>query len=142
MKIAYLLALGLTGLLAAVQVQATQIYTWVDDNGVTHFSERPPKNVKASIIRPKTGHSEPVNYDNPATTEASPAPTAQARANPAPQAANRDPERCEQARKNLETLQNFGRIRIRADDGSFHYLTEEEREQRLQETQTVINQEC
>jgi len=141
MKSAYLIALSLAGLLMTAGVQAARVYTWVDAEGVTHYSERPPKNVKASAVELKTGHSEPVSYGSTeqtsTTTEAAPA-RIQAEA----AVARKDPERCEQARKNLEILQNFGRVRIQNEDGTFRYLTEEDQREKLQETQEIIDETC
>jgi len=137
MRLSLITALFLAGTLAASPSMAAKIYKWVDEKGVTNFGEHPPKNVKAQSIKPSTGHSEPVNYDTPAAPQTAEQESAQA----APPS-SKDPERCEIARKNLATLQHFGRVRVPNEDGSFHYLTEEEQKERLAETREVIEESC
>lgn len=43
------LPLALAGLLAA-PAHATEVYRWVDENGVTHFTENPPPGVAADRV--------------------------------------------------------------------------------------------
>ncbi len=142
MKTAFVIALSLAGLLITTGIQAAKVYTWVDADGVTHYSERPPKNVKASAVELKTGHSEPVNYGGAAETTTAESAPAAAQAQPQAQTSRKNPERCEQARKNLEVLQNFGRVRVQNEDGTFRYLTEEDQRTRLEETQKIIDEAC
>lgn len=137
MRLSCITALLLAGALVTAPAMAAKVYKWVDENGVTNFGEHPPKNANAQIIKPNTGHSEPVNYDTPATEQ--PAAPVQAEE---PQASLKSPDRCEIAQRNLKTLQNFGRVRVPNEDGSFHYLTEEEQQERLKETQQAIDESC
>lgn len=138
MKFPYALIFCLVGLVAASPVMAAKVYKWVDKDGVTNFSEHPPRNTQSEELKPKTGHSEPVKYDTTGRVE-TPPPAEDADATPQP---IKDPERCEIARKNFQTLQNFGRVRVRNDDGSFHYLTEVEQLERLKDTQKSIDENC
>lgn len=137
MKFPQAIIFCLAGLVAASPAMAVKVYKWVDDNGVTNFSEHPPKNTKSEELRPNIGHSEPVNYETPAA--AADQPVAETEAT---QQSLKDPERCEIATKNLETLQNFGRVRVRNEDGSFHYLSEEEQRERLESTRKSIDEAC
>ena len=54
----------------------------------------------------------------------------------------KDPTRCAAARKNMETLRNFGRVKVKGEDGSFHFLTSEEQQERIQSTQQAIDESC
>ncbi|UTF61744.1 DUF4124 domain-containing protein [Gilvimarinus sp. DA14] len=126
-------ALCLGGL--ATQAAET-FYKWVDEDGNTHFGTRPPNGVKSTAIQPKTGHSEPVDYSH-MTPEQQSAQSSSAQAE-----AQKDPERCEAARQNAEVLGRGGRVREPTDDGSFRYLSEEEKADRLQQAQEAIEQSC
>src|SRR5690606_6780593 len=138
MRLSGITALLLAGALITSPAIASKVYKWVDENGVTNFGEHPPKNATAQVIKPNTGHSEPVNYDTPAPEQ----PAEQAQVQEQPQASLKNPERCEIAQRNLKTLQNFGRVRVPNEDGSFHYLTEEEQQERLKETQQAVDESC
>src|SRR5690606_17661190 len=96
-----------------------------------HYGTRAPKGQEASSFTPKTGHSEPVKYDSPGQQEASD-----------DTAKKPDPERCEKARKNLDLLSNFGRVKIQNADGSTHILTEKEQQKRREEAQQAIKESC
>lgn len=134
MKTLSIFILCIIGMLSAQSAFAAKIYKWVDDNGVVNFSEHPPKNTKASIVRPNIGHSEPVHYEVPAPENNTPATTAQP--------SLKDDKRCEISRKNMQTLQDFGRVRVPNEDGSFHYLTDAERQERLKITAQAIEESC
>jgi hypothetical protein len=54
----------------------------------------------------------------------------------------KDPERCESARKNSETLKTYARIRIKGDDGEYRYLTPDEQKQKLDEANKAIEESC
>ncbi len=71
----YLPLLGLITAITTLTVSAEDYYKWVDDQGVTHYGERPPKNTTASKGKTQTGHSTHTPYvvtqdtkDNAATT--------------------------------------------------------------------------
>jgi hypothetical protein len=137
MKYAASLTLSFLCILACEQALATKgkIYKWVDDQGVTHYSANPELNKPAEIIKPKTGHSDPVTYTTPT------APVTKAEAT-AKQASQKDPERCEAARKNQTTLKTFSRIKTKGDDGEYYYLTPEEQKQRLDEAEQTVAESC
>jgi hypothetical protein len=135
MRSIYLIVFCLIGMLIGSPAMATKVYKWVDEDGVVNFSEHPPKNTATTLIKPKTGHSEPVTYATPGQA----APQAEVDTG---QQSRKDPERCEISRKNLEVLRSFGRVRVPNEDGSFHYLTEQEQQERLQTTQKAIEESC
>jgi hypothetical protein len=119
---------------------AAKVYTWTDTQGVTHYGEHPPKDVTAKIINARTGHSEPVPVETPATEEAQ-AQTQSADQVPTNQP-RKDPERCDIARKNLETLKGNARIRMPDGDGNMRLLSPEERDGKLAEMEKAIEESC
>lgn len=138
MKLSRTTAICLAGLLVAAPAMATKVYKWVDENGVVNFSEHPPRNIPNEVLTPKIGHSDPVNYE---TNETQTPATEQTSAEPQSQT-TKDPARCESARKNLEVLQRFGRVRVPAEDGSFTYLTEAQQQEQIEATQKAIDESC
>lgn len=139
----YLKPLGFLLLALAVSqtALAQKVYTWTDAKGVVHYGEHPPKNVKATLVKTRTGHSDPT----PAPATGAQPATATTGAQPAaanPAAALKDPERCSQARANLDMLNTVARIRTQNADGVMVYLTEEDKAQQRTQMQQIIDQAC
>lgn len=57
-----ILLVFLSGLIASV-VHATEVYRWVDDNGVVHFSQTAPNQVKAEVDKLALQDTRPSDYD-------------------------------------------------------------------------------
>lgn len=140
MKFATPVILGLSCLLVCTHAFAAgKVYKWTDKDGVTHFGATPPLNTQTEIIKPQTGHSDPVTYATPA-----PAPgtsSADTAANDE-KAALKDKARCEQARKNQQALKTYQSIKVKGDDGGYRLLTPEEQKQKLDETDKIVEQAC
>lgn len=136
--------LALCLLLLAPALAAEEVYKWVDDDGVTHYGTRAPTGREASSFTPHTGHSEPVTYDRPAdeNSDDNGRDTARADGQDSEDAAERNEQRCQAARDNLEVLSNFGRVRVKTDDGGFRYLEKEEMQERIEEARRVIAESC
>lgn len=141
MKVSATLTLSLMLLFIASQTSAApeKVYKWTDAKGQTHYGQRPPAGTQTEVIKPQTGHSEPVNYEKaPATNDKDDAAKkAAAKDNPL-----KDKERCEIARKNLDTLKTYARIKIKGDDGEYRYLTPDEQKQKLDEANKAIEESC
>lgn len=138
MKYLRIIGFCLLGILAAQNVLAAKVYTWKDSKGTVHYGERPPKDVKATLVKTRTGHSDPTPA--PAATQPAPVATAAAPANT--QASLKDPVRCSQAKENLAILNSVARIKTANAEGVSVYLTEEDKVRERETTQQVINQAC
>ncbi len=121
---------------------ADEVYKWVDDEGVTHYGTRAPTGREASSFTPKTGHSEPVKYDFATEEEQARQRTANSDAQNSERVTEPDPERCQAARNNLKALSDFGRVKVKTDDGGFRYLEREEMQERIEEAKQVIAESC
>jgi len=122
---------------------AEKVYKWTDAKGQTHYSQRPPLNTQTEVLKPETGHSDPVDYTR-ATTQDIQNQDAQKKevgAKPTP-TKDKDPDRCNNARQNLETLQTHARIRTKGDDGEYRYLTPDEQQEKQEEANRVIEESC
>lgn len=115
-----------------------KVYTWTDAKGTVHFGERPPKDVKATLVKTRTGHSDPT----PAQTAAAQPKTAEETAAANQQASLKDPERCAKAQENLTLLNSVARIRTVNPEGVTVYLTEEDKIKQREVSQQIIEQSC
>jgi len=124
---------------------AAQIYTWVDAQGLTHFSAQPPQGEPADQVdilpaQPKSavvalptaslsdGGSEQTILDN------------QVKRQVAARAIERQ-QYCDNVRNNLAQLRNNPRLRVEVD-GQARRLNEEERQARIADSEKGINEHC
>ncbi|NQD96241.1 DUF4124 domain-containing protein [Pseudomonas sp. CrR25] len=124
---------------------ASQVYKWVDAQGVTHFGAQPPQDQQVTTVNTAA--------PPPARVEPKPAPTFESIADPEQAAINekvkqevaaKEAERkkyCESVRSNLAQLENNPRLRLEVD-GEVRRLSEEERQQRIGETKQSIADNC
>lgn len=124
-----------------------RMYRWVDENGTTVYSQSPPPSGKATEIKVQT--ATPTPPDNaPATqaeseTQAAPEKTASGPSKEQIEESNRiKKENCAAARKNLDIYTNLGNRLIRTPDGLYQRLTEEERQEKIKESQAQIDEFC
>lgn len=127
---------------------ASQVYKWVDAQGVTHFSAQPPQGQEATSINTAVPAAKRAASEAP-----KPAPTFESIADPEQAAidekvkqdvAAKEAERkkyCEDVRTNLAQLQNNPRLRMEVD-GEVRRLSEDERQARISETQKSIADNC
>ena len=134
------------GLLLALSssVMASQVYKWVDAQGVTHFGAQPPQGQPAEVL-------------NTATPPPRPTPAAAAASEPSGESEQREIDRqvkkqvaeqeaerqryCATLRTNLAQLQNNPRVRVE-ENGEMRRLKEEERQKRITETSQKIADTC
>ena len=139
MKVSAALALLLACLFTATITFAApeKVYKWTDSKGNVHYAQRPPANTDTEVIKPQTGHSDPVTYTAPAGDA-----NKEVKKTADDAKALKDPERCANARKNIETLKTYARIKIKGDDGEFRYLTPDEQQQKLTEANKAASESC
>ncbi len=153
-----LIGLLLTALLLSSPAHAEDVYKWVNkDNEVQYTQMPPPHGIKAIRIQSKAPAAVESNDAAAAPEdEASPADTEQA-AEDTPDVetgeeqaetpdrndvlARASQENCEKARRNLANL-NRGNVRLRTSSGEVIRLTEEERQQKIVETNAQIELFC
>ncbi|MGB4073685.1 DUF4124 domain-containing protein [Pseudomonas sp.] len=127
---------------------ASQVYKWVDAQGVTHFGAQPPQGQQATSVNTATPPPKPAPTEAPKA-----APTFESIADPEQAAidekvkqevAAKETERkkyCEDVRTNLSQLENNPRLRTEVD-GEVRRLSEEERQSRIAEAQKAIADNC
>ncbi|MGK0673114.1 MAG: DUF4124 domain-containing protein [Halothiobacillaceae bacterium] len=137
MRHAFTLPLLLAVLAAPCQAA---IYKWVDERGVTHYTEHPPASGKGQEIQPRV--------PPPATPAAPPAAKAprtteqtsphEVMAIPAEKMA----EQCRNARQRLQQLEASPRLLIKGPDGEMQRVPEEERQRMMDEERKRIQLYC
>ena len=124
---------------------ATDIYTWVDDNGVTHYSQQPPagkqaKTLNSQAIEPgKIGTVAPVQREEKPELSNAEQDAAAIKARDQAQAQ----KLCDSAKFNLDVLQTHTRLQRKDDKtGEPVRMTEEERQTAIKEQQERIRLFC
>lgn len=126
------------------------IYKWVDEDGVTQFSQFPPPEQAAERVAPA-----PPPADDPAAAQErlqqkleafderrqAGEENRQEEAREKEQLAQRK-RNCEAARHNLEIFQRGGRTRIRTESGETTYLSDEQRQERLEAARRAVQEHC
>lgn len=138
------------GWLAAAGLAQAAMYKWVDENGVTQYSQYPPPNRKTEVVAPPPPPAEdPEGAQKKLESllqkqdeQRKAATTAEEERNKAQDEAALREKNCQIARGNLEKLTTGGRKRFVGPDGVASYLTDEDREARIAEAQKQIQEFC
>jgi hypothetical protein len=122
-------------------------YRWLDERGNPVHSDRPPpKGIDYEVISSGTGLKRPVEASEgavPAKLEPGVGNEFQPQNETEQvQVMKKNPEYCQRARENLNTLNTSARIRVRDEQGEFRFLDEEEKEARRQEARDAITRHC
>lgn len=143
MLLTAMIAIGFSSVPAGA---ARDYYKWTDDEGVTHYSARPPHNRVAEVVSVTTGERTAVPASGSDSSQGSSASTPDTESDTQTAATDpaklKDPERCQNARDNLEVLSNNAKVRMRNESGDIHYLTEEEKAEKSREFQKAIDESC
>jgi len=135
-------------------------YTWVDENGVTNYSQRDPKNKEAiyitrSAVRfgrrslsepaPEDSDQAPTADENTADGEAGAGPEAQMqqeRDEVQKEIARIKASNCEIGKRNLAKLEAYARIRVTDDAGAESVLSEEDKQSRVDQAKNTLSENC
>lgn len=123
---------------------ATTLYRWNDNNGNPVMSDRPPPvgttYTTIDSSRYGGGSTKPVSAvpqapinDQARATTSSIAPS---------EVAQKDPALCSQAKDSIFKLETFARIRTTDDDGTVRFLSDAERDDRLQRAESIAAAYC
>lgn len=153
----HLITISIFGLFAIAAEAGQDFYKWVDDRGITHYSQSPPesmnKDSKVETVNVRTrvpmGSEQAIADLEKKRAEAAKAREGDAKKDAGKQnAANVDAKQrelnkanCEQWKKDLDVLQ---RANVREDDGKGNVktMTEEDKKKRLEQTQKNIKDYC
>jgi thiol:disulfide interchange protein len=144
------LVVALSALFILAPVQAGAIYKWVDQEGITHYDEQPPVNVKYTTVKTYGSHPSGAKA---ATEQAETQRENQSEAGKkgvdyehnkkiSEENAKVAAENCKNAQDNLKTMEENARVRILDEKGEYRYLTEEEKQSQMKQAQDVIEKNC
>lgn len=123
---------------------AGQIYKWVDAQGNVHFGSQPPEGQEAASVNPNISQPKTPPAKSPVadkgTDDKQKAVDDKVKEDVAKQEAERE-KFCEATRYNLAQLKNNPRISVEIQ-GETRRLTEEERQQRIAESEASIKENC
>ena len=126
------------------------LYRWVDENGVTQYSQTAPLGRDADKLKPPPPPAEDPQEARRRLDQQLQKVDDQRedRELAAEERRRREEEQrirqqnCANARTNLERLGRTGRRLVRLPDGSYTRLTEEERQERMRKAQEIIQENC
>jgi len=141
-----LVLLSLSGLASAA---GGTYYRWVDATGTEVNSDRPPPaGIEYETISTTTNLLQrEAQPEVPATAPAPSVAPGEAQGAAAPASSTntifqKNPEYCEAARKNLETLRTHARIRLSDADGNVRYIDEKEKAEQRATAEAIVAQHC
>jgi len=129
---------------------AAKTYRWVDENGVTVYSQKPPPSGPITIIKPppppaispeeaqrkldaQQQRLEDLREDRALEKKAAREKKAES---------ERLKSNCEAAKRNLAGLIARPHARQKGSDGEYRYITEEARQKKMQEAKEHIQENC
>ncbi|SEL72193.1 protein of unknown function [Atopomonas hussainii] len=135
----------LTGLSAPAL--AAQVYKWVDEKGVTHFTAEPPPGQQSEQLNIKIAPAKASAPSTDALKEAQSKADEQKALDDKVKAdvAKENKERaeyCQANRENLAQLRNNPRVRVEDDKGEVRVLGEDERQERIANAEKNIGEYC
>ena len=136
------------------QTWSEPYYTWVDEDGVTNFSQRIPRGVDADFVSESRafGIKKPMSQEDDQPGSATDSETDQASGDDVEMDEERQAVKdeivrirasnCDIGKRNLAKLQAYARIRVRSDDGGERVLADEEKQRRIRTAQKTIKDNC
>jgi len=147
----FLLVLTLmSGMIGFSTIQAGNAYRWVDENGVTHYTQTPPPDKSATRIPPPPPPSSDGQkawdqldrrwQENEIRNDARQKQEQKAAEEADVQAARE--KNCQAARNNLEILQSTPRKLIRTPDGEYHRIDPAVRQEQIEKAEKMVQENC
>jgi len=126
-------------------------YRWVDENGVTIYSQSPPPSGTArTVIKPPPPAGTPpedtmkklkARLDALDETKKKTTETKDKEKKEAGRAEIKK-KNCQSATAHLKNLEEHGRLKMKMDDGNYKILTDEERTADIEKTKQTIEKNC
>ena len=138
--------MGLLVLFFSSAISAAPIYKWVDKNGTVHFGSEPPTHIEVEKISTKAAKPQPLPEPQPSHNSVeNKVPSQeeidkQVRKQVAEEQAALN-KQCTEMRTRLSQLKNNPRL-LAEIDGTITRLTEEQRQERIQELEQKIKEFC
>lgn len=141
-----------TLLSAPMMLQAKEYYKWVDEDGVTHYTQTPPKdpNTETTKIRASGAASSSAEAAQQRLQQSRESFMKAAEKREATQGMDEEEkakyekqkEHCDRARNNLKVISERARIKEKDKDGEYTILSDEAKQARMKENQDYIDKNC
>lgn len=128
-------------LVIAAPVAAAQVYKWVDEDGVTHYTQQPPPGGEAQVIDPDVAQPTAAPPAGGSGDEAAATGDASGESSGDDGDTQSMAEFCSQLRDEAQLLASDRPVKVQSGD-SVTDLSGDARQQRLQETRGQIEQYC
>ena len=143
-------ALTIACLVALSSISATALadkyYKWIDQDGVTHYSETRPANTPTTLIRVKAGTASAENSAMlSAATSTDSSKNVPELENPQPTEQQLKVQRsnCAKASRKLIALENAGRVRqLDEQTGEYRYLPNKEKLEEISKMREYLRSNC
>lgn len=136
-------ALLATTLLISLPLLAAETYYKWDKNGVTQYTKEKPLGVPAEEVRTMGGKSRPgTESAAKATAHGGSASSTAGNQTEGKPAVKKDPQICERARANLETLQSRAQVRMKDEYGEMQTMSDQQREEQIKKAQEAVKTHC
>ncbi|MDZ7830053.1 MAG: DUF4124 domain-containing protein [Halofilum sp. (in: g-proteobacteria)] len=123
--------------------EAARTYKWVDEDGVTHYTQYPPPDKEAQVIEPDIGiPSDTGTGAGGDSGDDSGQQSADASGDQDGSGPKTMDEYCSQMREQLKLLNSGKPVRIKNEDGSLTSLEGDARAAKRADIATKINQNC
>lgn len=129
---------GLLALLLVAPAHAARTYKWVDEDGVTHYTQYPPPDQEAQVIEPDIGIPTGAGADS-ADSEGQAADASGDSGDGNPQTIE---AYCERLRSQLKLLNSNKAVSVKNEDGSLTSLEGDARARQRADITTKISQNC
>lgn len=138
------------GLFCFTLTGQAQTYRWINEEGVVSYSQTPPPSQEAELLEAKPGSSsndskareQLDNLRQRLDERRDERQKAKDTAEQAKQEKFRQEKNCLNARTNLRNLEGLGSRMLKSSDGTYHRLTEAERQQRIEAAKEQIRISC
>lgn len=138
------------GLLCLTSPAMAKLYKWVDENGVTQYTQTPPpkgdfnqvKPPPKPAVDPQRAQDEMEKRLDAFQKRRDDAAESKAEANKEASDKAAKAEKCNKARKNLTFLQTHSRVRTTDKDGNATLLGEDKRQEKIKTANEAIKQYC
>jgi len=128
------------------------IYKWVDDQGNVHYGQQRPASVQSEQMRVQNyAPQDTSSYKRPSLKtdseeDSDKNASDEAAANEEQPESKADKKQrlaaCAQARKNLTRMQSIGRIKSKDKDGNYSFISQKQKEQKMQQSRDLISKHC
>lgn len=122
---------------------ATRIYKWVDDDGVTQYTQQPPPKGEAVLMDPDTGVGTPdPDAPQPADDGGDDSEDAAAAGGSGGGEPDTVEAYCERLRERVQLLAGDQSVRLKRDDGTIETLDDDARQARRTDLEAQIAEHC